>query len=130
MPNFCWDHDPGKRGSCVFSVKATRCFGLTSPIATGPIATSPHLPSMYMRCWPNVVLMLGQRRRRWTNIKSTLDLGSSRLVCWAGIHIAGNVMRWPSSTSVLGYRLGHWPNSETMLDRSLVSTLEATAMMS
>ena len=28
--------------------------------------------SANMKNWPNVVLMLGQRRRRWTNIKTTL----------------------------------------------------------
>ena len=30
------------------------------------------IPSKHERCWPNVYLMLGQRRRRWTNNKSTL----------------------------------------------------------
>ena len=43
-------------------------------------------------CWSNVVFMLGQRRRRWINIKTTLV----HCVVFAGTHI-----QWTNSSLLL-----------------------------
>ena len=82
-----------------------------------------------MKCWPNAELMLGQRWRRWSNIRpalgqclvladwaqhgyyytlvsfslasaqQNLDVEQTSVLCWARVWV-----RWPSNKTMLGQR--------------------------
>ena len=90
------------------------------------------------RRWTHADLMLGQRRRRWTNIKLALV---QRLVC-AGcslvrsgcgislesIDITGYARRWRSVGLVLAQRRGRWTNTKPTLGQCLVCLLGISVM--
>ena len=58
------------------------------------------------RHWPNVVLMLGQRRRRWANIKSALG----HVCCQC------NRIHWSYVVLMLGQRRRRWASNKSALD--------------
>ena len=62
--------------------------------------------------WPNAVLMLAQRRRRWAYIDPTLDL---RLV------FPGFSIRWPDVGSALAYHWQRWRKINPPWDDRVVS---------
>ena len=58
-----------------------------------------------MRLWPNVVLRLGQRRRRGPNIKPTLS-------CVGVLYL---VIMYPNVKSIIHSEPGYWANVGSML---------------
>ena len=77
------------------------------------LTTCPIRPPRHTICWSNVYLMLGQRRRRSPNIKSTLDQyivftkdlplrNNLTSVISVSVRSPANMRRW----SIVGLRLG------------------------
>ena len=67
----------------------------------------------------NAGLMLGQRRRRWPNIKTS--------ICWiTGVYLlcinrdGSNIADKPNTVLMLGHRLRRWPNIKPALHRHLL----------
>ena len=89
-------------------------FRLTGQICSHGVLPDDNLPPFASnpsntRKSPNADLMLGQRRRRWTNIKSAL--GSSTLFAWNAAVDAFPCHRWQHQCQRLHRIKQHHPNS-------------------
>ena len=75
-------------------------------------------PCRKTRRYPNAVLMLAQRLRRWPSIKSAL---SQRLI-FADIDkpFTANMRRWPNVGLLLGQRRRRWANSKPTVGQRLM----------
>ena len=66
-----------------------------------------------LRHWTKIVLMLGQRRRRWPNIKSTLGYF---IMCVEKADNETDPRYCANVVLLLGHRLQRWPNIRTTID--------------
>ena len=98
-----------------------------------------HITPLYItinnRCWPIAILMLGNRLRRWTNIKAALRHRVRRenqhnsyidtlcLRCCGNLETLGfstSTRRWTNVGLMLAHRLQRWPSIKPTLAESLV----------